>query len=49
MDEQQWFLEFHDKHTRAHDVLERWSKKAQVGRAWELARNGKIKMPVLSY
>ncbi|EJG1803646.1 hypothetical protein BS057_RS10705 [Vibrio parahaemolyticus] len=49
MDEQQWLLEFHDKHTRAHDVLERWSKKAQVERAWEQARNGKIKMPVLSY
>lgn len=48
MDEQQWLLEFHDKHTRAHDVLERWSKKDQVERAWELARTGKIKMPVLN-
>lgn len=47
MDEQQWRLKFHEKYARAHDVLERWSKKDQVARAWELARTGKTTMPVL--
>lgn len=48
MHKNEWSLRFHDKHARAHDVLDRWGKKDQVSRAWELARTGQIKMPVLN-